>query len=134
MERSILVERKVRAHPVVVGRVIRQQVTEVPFPQHHHSFVEAAGCAPERRSKSSRRVPAAMARHWSEIGTPRALPNAAFDLHLPARHPDLSLPTPVKELILAPKPPGSRRMSMESGATEAGMNQGTRHERSAGCS
>src|SRR5215468_7087548 len=36
MERSILVERKVRAHPVVVGRVIRQQMTEVPFPQHHH--------------------------------------------------------------------------------------------------
>src|SRR5215831_12485299 len=34
MERSILVERKVRAHPVVVGRVIRQQMTEVPFPQH----------------------------------------------------------------------------------------------------
>ena len=34
MER-ILVERKVRAHPVVVGRVIRQQMTEVPFPQPH---------------------------------------------------------------------------------------------------
>ena len=34
MERSIPVERKVRAHPVV-GRVIRQQMTEVPFPQHH---------------------------------------------------------------------------------------------------
>ena len=39
MERSILVERKVRAHPVVVGRVIRQQMTEVPFP-HHHDMVE----------------------------------------------------------------------------------------------
>ena len=35
MERSILVERKVRAHPVVVGRVIRQQMAEVSFPQHH---------------------------------------------------------------------------------------------------
>ena len=35
MERRILVECKVRAHPVVVGRVIRQQMTEVPFPQHH---------------------------------------------------------------------------------------------------
>jgi hypothetical protein len=32
MERSIFVESKVRAHPVVVGRVIRQQMTEVPFP------------------------------------------------------------------------------------------------------
>ena len=40
MERSILVERKVRAHPVVVGRVIRQQMTEVLFPQHH-DMVEA---------------------------------------------------------------------------------------------
>ena len=40
MERSILVERKVRAHPVVVGRVIRQQMTEVPFPQHY-DMVEA---------------------------------------------------------------------------------------------
>jgi adenylate cyclase len=35
MERSVLVERKVRTRPVVVGRVIRQQITEVPFPQHH---------------------------------------------------------------------------------------------------
>jgi hypothetical protein len=40
MERSILVERKVRAHPVVVGHVIRQQMTEVPFPQDHN-VVEA---------------------------------------------------------------------------------------------
>jgi hypothetical protein len=40
MERSILVERKVRAHSVVVDRVIRQQMTEVPFPQHH-DMVEA---------------------------------------------------------------------------------------------
>ena len=36
MERSILVERKVRAHP----SVIRQQMAEVPFPQHHN-MVEA---------------------------------------------------------------------------------------------
>ena len=41
MERSILVERKVRAHPVVLGRVIRQQMTEVLFPQHH-DMVEAS--------------------------------------------------------------------------------------------
>ena len=40
MERRILVERKVRARPVLVGRVIRQQMTEVPFPQHH-DMVEA---------------------------------------------------------------------------------------------
>jgi len=40
MERSILVECKVRAHPIVVGRVIRQQIAEVPFPQHH-DMVEA---------------------------------------------------------------------------------------------
>ena len=40
MERRILVERKVRAHPVVVGRVIRQQMTEVSFSQHH-DMVEA---------------------------------------------------------------------------------------------
>jgi len=40
MEWSILVERKVRAHPVVVGHVIRQQMAEVPFPQHH-DMVEA---------------------------------------------------------------------------------------------
>ena len=40
MERGILVERKVRAHPIVVGGVIRQQVAEVPFPQHH-DMVEA---------------------------------------------------------------------------------------------
>ena len=40
MERGILVKRKVRAHPIVVGGVIRQQMTEVPFPQHH-DMVEA---------------------------------------------------------------------------------------------
>ena len=32
MERRILVECKVRAHPIVVGGVIRQQMAEVPFP------------------------------------------------------------------------------------------------------
>src|SRR5262249_13240988 len=40
MERGILVQRKVRAHPVIVGGVIRQQMAEVPFPQHH-DMVEA---------------------------------------------------------------------------------------------
>ena len=40
MERGILVKRKVRAHPIVVGGVIRQQMAEVPFPQHH-DVVEA---------------------------------------------------------------------------------------------
>ena len=40
MERGILVECKVRAHPIVVGRVIGQQIPEVPFPQHH-DMVEA---------------------------------------------------------------------------------------------
>src|SRR5207247_2428964 len=34
------VECKVRAHPIVVGGVIRQQMAEVPFPQHH-DMVEA---------------------------------------------------------------------------------------------
>src|SRR5215472_11420586 len=42
MERSILVERKVRAHPVVVGRVIRQQMTEVPFRPSKNSKYSAA--------------------------------------------------------------------------------------------
>jgi hypothetical protein len=37
MERGILVERKVRARPIVVGGVIRQQITEVPFSQHQRS-------------------------------------------------------------------------------------------------
>ena len=40
MERRILVECKVRAHTIVVGGVIRQQMAEVPFPQHH-DVVEA---------------------------------------------------------------------------------------------
>ena len=40
MERGILVKRKVCAHPVVVGGVIRQQMTEVPFSEHH-DMVEA---------------------------------------------------------------------------------------------
>ena len=40
MERRILVECKVRAHPIVVGGIIRQQMAEVPFPQHH-DMVEA---------------------------------------------------------------------------------------------
>jgi hypothetical protein len=40
MERRIVVERKVRAHLIVVGRVIRQQIAEVSFPQHHE-MVEA---------------------------------------------------------------------------------------------
>ena len=40
MERGILVERKVRAHTIVVGRVIRQKMAEMPFPQHH-DMVEA---------------------------------------------------------------------------------------------
>src|SRR5437762_12050940 len=40
MERRILVECKVRAHPIVVGRVIRQQMAEMPFAQNH-DMVEA---------------------------------------------------------------------------------------------
>ena len=40
MERRILVECKVRAHLIVVGGVIRQQMAEVPLPQHH-DMVEA---------------------------------------------------------------------------------------------
>ena len=35
MERRIFVERKVRAYLIVVGGVIRQQMAEVPFAQHH---------------------------------------------------------------------------------------------------
>src|SRR5215472_5342192 len=40
MEWRILVECKVCAHPIVIGSVIRQQMAEVPFPQHH-DMVEA---------------------------------------------------------------------------------------------
>jgi hypothetical protein len=40
MERRILVECKVRAHPIVVGGVVRRQMAKVPFPQHH-DMVEA---------------------------------------------------------------------------------------------
>ena len=40
MERSILVERKVRAHPIVIGGVIRQQMSEMAFPKDH-DMVEA---------------------------------------------------------------------------------------------
>ena len=35
MEQGILLERKVRAHTIVLGRVIRQQMAEMPFTQHH---------------------------------------------------------------------------------------------------
>jgi hypothetical protein len=35
MERSIVVERKVCAYPIVVGGVIRQQMVKVPLPEHH---------------------------------------------------------------------------------------------------
>ena len=45
MERRIFVERKVRAYLIVVAGVIRQQMAEVPFPQHH-DMVEAL--APDR--------------------------------------------------------------------------------------
>ena len=48
MERGILVERKVRARPIVVGGVIRQQMAEVPFSQHH-DMVEAL--APDRANQ-----------------------------------------------------------------------------------
>jgi chromosome condensin MukBEF complex kleisin-like MukF subunit len=40
MEQGILLERKVRAHTIVLGRVIRQQMAEMPFAQHH-DMVEA---------------------------------------------------------------------------------------------
>ena len=40
MEWGILLERKVRAHPIVVSRVTRQQITEMPFAQDH-DVVEA---------------------------------------------------------------------------------------------
>jgi hypothetical protein len=40
MERRIIVECMVRAHPIVVRGVIRQQMAEVPFPQDH-DVVEA---------------------------------------------------------------------------------------------
>jgi len=59
---------------------------------------------------------------WCKQGTRLCvlvLPNAVFDRHFTCATPDLSLPTVVKELILAPKPRGSWRMSMESGAIEA---------------
>ena len=48
MERSILVERKVRAHPIVVGGVIRQQMAEVPFPQHHDVVEALASDRPDK--------------------------------------------------------------------------------------
>jgi hypothetical protein len=48
MERGILVECKVRAHAIVVGGVIRQQMAEVPFPQHH-DVVEALAIDPTCR-------------------------------------------------------------------------------------
>ena len=59
---------------------------------------------------------------WCKQGTRLCvlvLPNAVFDRHFTCATPDLSLPTVVKELILVPKPRGSWRMSMESGAIEA---------------
>ena len=40
MERRILVKCKVRAYLIVIGSVIRQQMAEVPLPQHH-DMVEA---------------------------------------------------------------------------------------------
>jgi hypothetical protein len=35
MERGIFVERKVRARPVVVAGVIRQQMAEMSLPEYH---------------------------------------------------------------------------------------------------
>ena len=35
-----MVERKVRAHPIVIGGVIRQQMSEMAFPKDH-DMVEA---------------------------------------------------------------------------------------------
>ena len=51
MERRILVECKLRAHPIVVGGVIRQQMAEMPFPQHH-DMVEADRAARSHNAKS----------------------------------------------------------------------------------
>src|SRR5213075_1546354 len=45
MERSILVERKVRAHPIVVGGIIRQQMAEVSFSQHYDMVDRAVPAA-----------------------------------------------------------------------------------------
>jgi hypothetical protein len=45
VERSILVERKMRAHLIVIGPVTCQLIAKVPFPQHH-DMVEAL--APDR--------------------------------------------------------------------------------------
>jgi hypothetical protein len=52
------------------------------------------------------------------------LSNAVFDRHLLAPR-DLSLPKPVKEMILAAKPPRSWRVSVESLAHRGtGISQG----------
>jgi hypothetical protein len=40
MERSILVERKMRAYSIIVGQVIGQQMANVHFPRRH-DMVEA---------------------------------------------------------------------------------------------
>ena len=58
MERRILVECKVRAHPIVVGGVIRQQMAEVPFPQHH----DMVGVTPKFPAREALQKPAAIDR------------------------------------------------------------------------
>ena len=48
MERRILVDRKVRAYPIVVVGVIRQQMAEVPFSQHHDMVEALASDRPDK--------------------------------------------------------------------------------------
>ena len=48
VERSILVQRKMRAETIVVGQVIGQQIAKVSFSQHH-DMIEAL--APDRANQ-----------------------------------------------------------------------------------
>jgi hypothetical protein len=46
MERRILVERKLRAHPILVGGVIRQQMAEVPDAHERVLLIDPAAVPP----------------------------------------------------------------------------------------
>jgi hypothetical protein len=48
VERSILVERKMRADTIVVGQVIGQQITKVPFSQHDDMVETFASDRPDQ--------------------------------------------------------------------------------------
>ena len=87
MERSILVERKVRAHPVVVGGVIRQQMAEVSFSQGPKARLSASSGQPNVGARRQRFIYVPYTGQTNDAGMLAWKPNCGRRLRWPLLSP-----------------------------------------------